>query len=478
MCKDKESLSTAPPGRTTVQEGRGVPARARDVGEELAGMTKRKRGDGEDICCGGLARPHVDSNSLCAQQDKLVATCGAACGEGGCRRGDVAAKEEQDPESPQNSCSVADGILMRQTKKQRIMRRRVSFCAQSSMRLVSRDLMLAQYFVEGTDVSSAGHYAGAGQYEEEQEVQEVQVQVQEEQEQEVQEQDVPSSWSDTLARDSSGTIPEDKAAVEAHYHDGDDEVQASNGSTDGGSQTSAREGNDEEACDAASSPGKTVVVCGMEGSGEQAGGGDAPTIEDEGAEEFEDEEPELDDSKVVTKTNDGPSLTNVMSQALIMGLVERQVRDVGDVLRTLRRCVVPDCFEPPAEAEAEADELTESELAASSSDEDEGGSDDSSSEVRRRCTRRRWRRGPVDPRMILDSSVFDDAHTHIGELLDRINNNGRASLLPSTAQIGPPFVPALEFLLLSTKEAHSLNEQDRARAARMSAAAEGEAKPS
>ena len=458
MCKDTDSaLSTASKVCPPVQDGRGVPARTRDVGEELAGMTKRKLGggggEGEGLCCNGLAaRPRVETNSIQRVQvcgpDVVAATCGMA---GELCKGE--ATKEVEPDSPQNSCSVADGILMRQTKKHRIMRRRVSFCTQSSMRLVCRDLMLAQYFIGGPDNGPADDVGDQNDGDDDDD--------DEEEEEEEEEEGVGRGETDE--GDGEGGTGEGRVAVAPVGVQNHDRKQGPG--TDGGVKSP-------EAAEAMEEDGNDARACGAQGAAwQQERGGDVEVqakggVDDDGEDGDGDGEQD-DDSKVMTKTNDGPSLTNVMSQALIMGLVERQVRDVGDVLRTLRQCVVPDCFGPPADDDD--DELTESELAASS-DEDGGASDDSSSEMRRRCMRRRCRRGPIDPKMILDSSVFDDAHTHIQVLLDRINNNGRASLLPSTVQIGPPFIPALEFLLLSTKEAQSLNEQDRARVARMSRA--------
>jgi len=184
------------------------------------------------------------------------------------------------------------------------------------------------------------------------------------------------------------------------------------------------------------------------------------------------------DEPVETKTNDGPSLINVITQSLIIGMVERRVRNVGDVLHTLRKCVVPGSFAVEEGEENKAGDLaggaadkqsvahpskSSSEASSSSSEEESGGSDVENK--RPKCVAPR--RVPLRPEMIVSSSVFDTTRDHVKVLLGRINNNGRASLLPSTAQIGAPFVPALEFLVQSLQEAQARNEADRDRYARL-----------
>lgn len=420
-----------------------VAAHTRGVGEELAGMTKRKRLDGDNICCNGL---DAEVGAGGDPSSQFVRVVGRRCVDD--------APSSQQQESPQSSCSVADGILMRQTKKHRIMRRRVSFSGESSMRLVSRELMLAQYFVvvEGKAQCSDGD--------------------DEDQENEGLAEGEPGghvlSSGDCgvrTARDEQEAEGGCTSCAEKRTHQAQGEVHGSGDEAQKDLDDASSSAEDDEAMN-------VQEECHVE----------EILLECDELHPFEDvcKDGMQQDSKVVTKTNDGPSLTNVMTQALIMGLVERQVRNVGDVLQTLRQCVVPECFE--ATAGAEGDELTENDVNVSSSSSKGEASDESSEETvehqdggrhkrsRARMMHETWhrRRARMEPRMILEASVFDDAHRHIGVLLERINNNGRASLLPSTAQIGPPFVPALEFLLQSTKEAQTLNEHDRARLGRTS----------
>mmetsp|Transcript_24372 Transcript_24372/g.61441 ORF Transcript_24372/g.61441 Transcript_24372/m.61441 type:complete len:188 (+) Transcript_24372:549-1112(+) len=171
------------------------------------------------------------------------------------------------------------------------------------------------------------------------------------------------------------------------------------------------------------------------------------------------------DEPVETKTNDGPSLVNVMTQALIIGLVERHVRNVADVLRTLRESVVPGCHDDEGDAENHAAPAKAPRSPSPSTSSDDASED---AEAENKHPKKRGpRRAALRPCMVLDDAVFERANAHIKVLLARILNNGRASLLPSTAQIGPPFVPALEFLLQSTKEAQAQNDEDRRRLVRM-----------
>jgi len=171
------------------------------------------------------------------------------------------------------------------------------------------------------------------------------------------------------------------------------------------------------------------------------------------------EDDDDEEMSIETKTNDGPSLINVVTQTLIIRLVERDVRNVNDVLHALRRCVAPRCFE---EWDAQAAAAGDSDCSSCSS----GSSSDEEDAPARRSRRRTRRARPhVVPGMIVEARVFEDTRKHLAKLLGRIKSHGRASLLPSTAKIGPPFVPALEFLLQSTRDAEARNEADRRRLA-------------
>jgi hypothetical protein len=317
----------------------------------------------------------------------------------------------------QEICSGEEGGLQK-TKKCRLMRRRVCFSQHSMVRLCSRELLLSQY-----------HLRECGE----------------------------DAEMDRPIQDGYGE-ESCEAEIDASSPSSNDSFTAEDQTMRGAAQ------HDET---------KAGLGLEIEGPGldtraqDQEDGNDSESDVAQDEEEDEEEEDEGDDFSVETKMNDGPSLINVLTQSLIIGLVEREVRNVADVLYTLRKCVSPHCFPGAKELEqhVEEDEAADSEgrsssSASSSSDE----SVEESTETRealKKSRRRRRVQVPLTEEMILDSVVFEHVREHLTKILDRINSQGCASLLPSTAQIGTPFVPALEFLLQSTKGAELRNEADR-----------------
>ncbi len=315
----------------------------------------------------------------------------------------------------QEICSGVDGILQK-TKKCRLMRRRVCFSKDSMVRLVSRDLLLSQYHLRECGEDAESDLPNQDGYDEESCEAETDA-------------SSPSSSDSFTAEENSSQTTRDAAQQD---------------------ETKAGQGLETE------QPGLDSDAQDLEG-GDDSDSGIAQEDQEEDKEEDEDS-----DFSVETKLNDGPSMINVLTQSLIIGLVEREVRNVADVLYTLRKCVSPHCF-PGAKGVEEDDGTDEgrtSSSASSSSDESVEDSTDTC-EASKKSRRRRRVQVPLTEEMILDSVVFEHVREHLTKILDRINSQGCASLLPSTAQIGTPFVPALEFLLQSTKGAEIRNEADR-----------------
>jgi len=409
-----------------------------EVGEELSSMVCRTAGQGAeaDGPAGGAA----------ARGAPTMESCGWGAPEKRKQRnseGDGHRKGEGRAPSPQDSCSVADGIL-HHTKKQRLLRRRVTFSTQSRMRLIAR---VSHLFADDEEGGGDG---------------------------------------DGVCGDAEGAIEDEEMGEpgggagspgDGEEMGGDEGVVVSGVAAAAEEGEATPEGCERERsaspCDSTKAAGSDgdKTPCGSEFGGEEDG--EEAAVEGEGQGDgvmtWEEEVAltggDQGDEPVETKTNDGPSLTNVMTQALIIGLVERQVRNVGDVLRTLRESVAPGCHEAaPCEARracgAGGNARSPSSTPPSS---DDDASDDAEAENRPPKKRSAARRPALRSSMVLDDEVFGRTNEHIQVLLGRIVNNGRASLLPSTAQIGPPFVPALEFLLQSMKEAQARNDEDRRR---------------
>lgn len=346
------------------------------------------------------------------------------------------------PSLLQEACSVA-GILLQQTKKRRIMRKRVQFSKESLVRLVDRDLLLAQY-----NLCELGAMSNDSS---------------EERAQAAQETYEGSACSSGVGYEDDGL--EDDTISSSPYTQQDPSISNRQGADDApladkcfGEVAILDSSMKVVCCDevktAASQMKMSHVIEGDVHNSRDENGMRYP-----GTGHYSDDNENESECAVETKTNDGPSLINVVTQTLIIGLVERDVRNVSDVLHAVRRCIAPACFEKWV-AEQESSDLLESAFwSTSSSDEEES--------PRKHCSskHRRHPRPPVVPGMIVDGKIFDETRDHLAKLLDRINNHGRASLLPSTAQIGSPFVPALEFLLQSTQDAERRNENDRQRLA-------------
>jgi len=392
-----------------------------EVGEELNSMVSRTAGQctGQGAPAGGAGGQHI-------ARVPTMESCGWGVAEKRKRdEGEGHRKGEARPPSPQDSCSLAEGIL-HHTKKQRLLRRRVTFNSESRVRVIAR---VAHLYEEEDEEDGEDKAAGDGDDGAEE-----------------------ALMTDEQMEEGDGGVG--SPVGEEEETGGQDSVEVA---PEGGAERE-RSASPCDSTRAAGSDGDKTP-CGSDfGDEEEAGVEEEMTWEEEVAMY----RGEGGDEPVETKTNDGPSLVNVITQALIIGLVERHVRNVGDVLRTMRESVVPGCHEEEQEEEHVARKRAHS-GGQSSSPYSSDDASDADAENKPPKKRGAARRTVLRPCMVLDDAIFDKANQHIHVMLARILNNGRASLLPSTAQIGPPFVPALEFLLQSTKEAQALNEEDRRR---------------
>jgi len=138
------------------------------------------------------------------------------------------------------------------------------------------------------------------------------------------------------------------------------------------------------------------------------------------------EVPRKDEDEMVVKTkeDDGPSTENVATQALVVGLIERKLSGASAVVDALRSTIRK--TEPKTDLEDQPAGVCDD---AQAGDEPNGPPS-----------------SPKNSRARSEQEVFELVVSRMQLLIDRIESRGRATLLPSTAQIGPPFVPALKFL--------------------------------
>eukprot|EP00293_Proteomonas_sulcata_P004118 CAMPEP_0184330124 /NCGR_PEP_ID=MMETSP1049-20130417/144516_1 /TAXON_ID=77928 /ORGANISM="Proteomonas sulcata, Strain CCMP704" /LENGTH=361 /DNA_ID=CAMNT_0026652537 /DNA_START=452 /DNA_END=1537 /DNA_ORIENTATION=- len=161
--------------------------------------------------------------------------------------------------------------------------------------------------------------------------------------------------------------------------------------------------------------------------------------------------------QVKTKEEDGPSAANVATQALVVGLIQRTVNGVDSVLTTLRASMkqMNEKTATKTEAEAtkaevaEADEQPPKESPASSADVQEESEQPRANTIdlllnKDDAADQEEEQQP--DKFFGELELFEMVHARMQVLIERIENHGRAALLPSTAQLGPPFVPALKFL--------------------------------
>mmetsp|Transcript_12123 Transcript_12123/g.24152 ORF Transcript_12123/g.24152 Transcript_12123/m.24152 type:complete len:322 (+) Transcript_12123:265-1230(+) len=138
-----------------------------------------------------------------------------------------------------------------------------------------------------------------------------------------------------------------------------------------------------------------------------------------------------DEILVKTKEDDGPSTENVATQALVVGLIERTLSGAASVVDHLRSTIRKN--ERTLVEQMDTDVLG-NELCTALQDNSVPSPPDSPPPVLQAV------------KEVSEAEMFDLVVSRMQLLIDRIESRGRATLLPSTAQIGPPFVPALKFL--------------------------------
>mmetsp|Transcript_19946 Transcript_19946/g.47492 ORF Transcript_19946/g.47492 Transcript_19946/m.47492 type:complete len:335 (+) Transcript_19946:227-1231(+) len=174
------------------------------------------------------------------------------------------------------------------------------------------------------------------------------------------------------------------------------------------------------AADAAALPGDDsmeteeldVLLCGVVEEG-SVSSFEIPTTDDD------------DELMVKTKDVDGPSPENVATQALVAGLVERKLRNASSIVDALRATI----------------KKAQQPLTPTLEDQPAGACDDAQPGAKPHGPS-----FPANSRARSEQEVFELVVSRMQLLIERIESRGRATLLPSTATIGPPFVPALKFL--------------------------------
>lgn len=124
--------------------------------------------------------------------------------------------------------------------------------------------------------------------------------------------------------------------------------------------------------------------------------------------------PVLREQKIVTKHGDGPSTIGLICNNLIMGLVDRSINNVDTALGAMRAVIHKSTGHADGTA-AGSDE------GADSAADDEGDS-------------------------LIDEDTFEAVLERLQRLVEHLDRHDKVGLLPSTARLGKPFIPALKCL--------------------------------
>jgi hypothetical protein len=128
-----------------------------------------------------------------------------------------------------------------------------------------------------------------------------------------------------------------------------------------------------------------------------------------------------------TKLTDGPSLVTLTTHNLITRLLKQGKISKREVLETLQ------CPPPPLPAPTA------------------GGAENSLPSPPGE-TAPQPKAADAAVRCLLDPALCAQVHQRLQLLRDRLATSGRAPLLPSTSIMGPPFLPALQFLVTATAD--------------------------
>ena len=124
----------------------------------------------------------------------------------------------------------------------------------------------------------------------------------------------------------------------------------------------------------------------------------------------------LEEDAVLTKDADGPNLVGLITNSLIMGLVDKSVRDVDSVICKIQNVMRQQRAERGEDAEDRCHGLSDESLHGSPS------------------------RRPIQ------SNILKMVVNRLEGLIHHLNVHERVGLLPSTARLSKPFVPALKCL--------------------------------
>lgn len=124
--------------------------------------------------------------------------------------------------------------------------------------------------------------------------------------------------------------------------------------------------------------------------------------------------PVLREQNIVTKHGDGPSTIGLICNNLIMGLVDRSINNVDTALEAMRAVI----HKSTCHADVAANGGDEGADVAA---EDEGD-------------------------LLIDENTFEAVLDRLQRLVEHLDRHDKVGLLPSTARLGKPFIPALKCL--------------------------------
>jgi hypothetical protein len=118
----------------------------------------------------------------------------------------------------------------------------------------------------------------------------------------------------------------------------------------------------------------------------------------------------LREQKIVTKDGDGPSVVGLICNALVMGLVDRSISNTETALDAMRAQILQKSAQTPADPAWPSAWTSEGE------------------------------------QIVIENDVFEAVLERLQQLVEHLDRHDKVGLLPSTARLGKPFIPALKCL--------------------------------